>query len=46
LNCHGSESELMPEVNSLIAQKYPDDKATGYRTGDLRGAVSIKKAIE
>jgi hypothetical protein len=46
LNCHGNESDMMPEVNKLITQKYPDDEATGYKTGDLRGAVSIKTAIE
>lgn len=46
LNCHGNESQMMPEVINLITQKYPEDKATGYKTGDLRGAISIKKAIE
>ena len=46
LNCHGNESDMMPEVNKLITQKYPDDEAKGYKTGDLRGAVSIKTAIE
>jgi hypothetical protein len=46
LNCHGNEFDMMPEVNKLITQKYPDDKAKGYKTGDLRGAVSIKTAIE
>jgi len=46
LNCHGGQSEIMPDVENLIAQNYPDDKAVGYKTGDLRGAVSIKKVIE
>jgi hypothetical protein len=46
LNCHGNESDMIPEVNKLITQKYPDDEAKGYKTGDLRGAVSIKTAIE
>jgi hypothetical protein len=46
LNCHGSQTEIMPDVKNLIAQNYPDDKAIGYKTGDLRGAVSIKKVIE
>jgi len=46
LNCHGSENEIMPEVKQLISQSYPDDKAVGYKIGDLRGAVSLKKAIE
>ncbi|MCW8802940.1 MAG: DUF3365 domain-containing protein [Ignavibacteriaceae bacterium] len=46
LNCHGSENNMMPEVKGLIAQTYPNDKAVGYNIGDLRGAVSLKKAIE
>jgi hypothetical protein len=46
LNCHGSETEIMPEVKQLIAQEYSNDKAVGYKIGDLRGAVSLKKVIE
>ncbi len=46
LNCHGSQTEIMPDVRNLIAQNYPDDKAFEYKLGDLRGAVSIKQAIE
>jgi hypothetical protein len=45
LNCHGSETEIMPAVKNLISQKYSNDKAVGYLIGDLRGAVSLKKAI-
>jgi hypothetical protein len=46
LNCHGSRTDIMPDVKNLIAQNYPGDKAIGYKMGDLRGAVSIKKVIE
>jgi hypothetical protein len=46
LNCHGSQTEMMPEVRNLITQNYPGDKAIGYKMGDLRGAVSIKKVVE
>ena len=46
LNCHGGENDMMPEVKELIVQTYPNDKALGYNIGDLRGAVSLKKAIE
>jgi len=46
LNCHGSETDIMPEVKQLISLEYADDKAFGYMIGDFRGAVSIKKAIE
>jgi hypothetical protein len=46
LNCHGSETDIMPEVKQLIAQEYTNDKAVGYKIADLRGAVSLKKVIE
>jgi hypothetical protein len=46
LNCHGGENDIMPEVKQLIAQEYSNDKAVGYKIGELRGAVSLKKVIE
>jgi hypothetical protein len=46
LNCHGNQTEMMPDVKNLITQNYPDDKAVGYKSGDLRGAVSLKKVVE
>lgn len=47
LNCHGDPAtNMMGDVKELIAQQYPDDKAVGYSIGDLRGAVSVKKAME
>jgi hypothetical protein len=45
LKCHGNEDKISTEVKDLIAKKYPDDKAVGYKNGDLRGAISIKKLI-
>lgn len=35
--CHGSE--IAPELAEAIAQRYPGDLATGFATGDLRGAI-------
>jgi hypothetical protein len=29
------------EVAALIRERYPQDRATGYAEGDLRGAVSV-----
>jgi len=46
LNCHGSETDIIPEVKQLIAQEYIGDKAVGYKIGDFRGAVSLKKVIQ
>ena len=43
LKCHGSD--ISPEVSNIIKANYPNDKATGYREGDLRGVIvaEIKK---
>jgi methyl-accepting chemotaxis protein len=37
LGCH-SDPASVPE---FIREKYPNDLATGYREGDLRGAISV-----
>ncbi len=43
LKCHGDKSvEIDPLALKLIAQKYPKDKATGYKMGELRGMWKIK----
>ena len=42
LVCHGSPSEIPPEVAEGLRDKYPDDPATGYKLGDLRGIVSVR----
>jgi hypothetical protein len=39
LTCHGSL--LAEEVKAAIEQRYPDDQATGFTVGDLRGAFII-----
>jgi hypothetical protein len=46
LKCHGNEEKISAEVKDLISKRYPDDKAVGYKNGDLRGALSIKKLID
>lgn len=43
VNCHGSE--LAPEVKAALAELYPQDQATGFKVGDLRGAFSLQKAL-
>ncbi len=40
--CHGVVGEtLTVENQAIIAAKYPEDKATGYQAGDLRGLWHI-----
>ena len=41
LACHGSPAEISDEVRGVLGERYPDDQATGYRLGDLRGIVSV-----
>jgi len=42
LNCHGAEEQLSPELNQVLAEKYPNDEATGYSLGDFRGVIRVK----
>ena len=44
LACHGSE--LKPEVSAKIKELYPQDQATGFAAGDMRGAFTVKKALQ
>ncbi len=44
LNCHGSD--LQPEVTARLAELYPDDRATGFEVGDLRGAFTFSKRLD
>ncbi|WP_052746101.1 Tll0287-like domain-containing protein [Sulfurovum lithotrophicum] len=43
LKCHGSN--LSPKISDAIKTAYPNDKATGFKEGDLRGVIvaEIKK---
>jgi len=42
LACHGDPATFDPEVRAVLAKRYPEDRATGYAVGDLRGAVSVR----
>jgi hypothetical protein len=39
LQCHGEN--IAPAVAIKLAELYPDDQATGYREGDIRGAFVV-----
>jgi len=38
LNCHGDASQFPVELRNKLNELYPEDQATGYKLGDLRGA--------
>ena len=43
-NCHGTEID--PDLAAAIRAKYPQDRATGFKIGELRGAFTLSKALE
>jgi hypothetical protein len=43
LLCHGET--LSDEVRNTLEAYYPDDQATGYSIGQVRGAISLAKAL-
>lgn len=43
VGCHGASDRLALGVKERLHELYPDDKAIGYRPGEVRGAITIKK---
>lgn len=43
LTCHGKG--LSDEVQETLHQYYPDDWATGYSLGEVRGAISLSRPL-
>jgi hypothetical protein len=44
LKCHGSN--IAEPVQASLNELYPEDQATGFSLGDIRGAFTIHKTIE
>ena len=42
LACHGPTDAFAPELQIELAVHYPDDQATGFAAGDVRGAFVVK----
>ncbi len=43
LACHGSK--IKPQVIEALDKLYPQDKARGYKAGDIRGAFTISQPM-
>jgi hypothetical protein len=39
--CHGKVDSMAPEVRAALKEKFPDDQATGYSIGQLRGLIRV-----
>ena len=46
LRCHGPADDIDPSIRAQIAAQYPDDAATGYAVGELRGAMWAEVPVE
>lgn len=44
LNCHGPN--VKPKVRQKLAELYPEDQATGFAKGTLRGAFTLSKPLD
>ena len=44
LACHGEAVDL--NVKNRLAKLYPEDQATGYRAGDIRGAFVVTQTLD
>ncbi len=44
LACHGSD--VKPDVKAEISKLYPADTATGFKAGELRGAISVLQKVQ
>lgn len=45
LSCHGPTDQLSPAVKAALGEHYPNDRATGYSVGQIRGAISVRKPL-
>jgi len=43
--CHGAADKLSPAVTTKLKALYPDDRATGYAVGDIRGAMTLRRPV-
>lgn len=45
LECHGPRDGLDAAVRERLDEHYPQDRATGYREGEIRGAIVARKPL-
>lgn len=43
LMCHGPEDQIAPVISKQLTKLYPNDQATGFQEGELRGWFWIEK---
>lgn len=44
-SCHGATDNFSADLKEALHKDYPHDRATGYVTGEVRGALSVKRPL-
>ncbi|GAB4116611.1 MAG: DUF3365 domain-containing protein [Acidobacteriota bacterium] len=42
LTCHGAPEQMPETLKAAIRERYPEDRAVGYKEGDFRGAIRVE----
>jgi hypothetical protein len=45
LKCHGPVEGMAAGLSAKLAESYPQDQATGYAKGQIRGALTVKRPL-
>ncbi|MDO9073019.1 MAG: DUF3365 domain-containing protein [Rubrivivax sp.] len=45
MNCHGTPDRVTDAVTARLKSLYPDDRAVGYRVGEIRGAMTLVRSV-
>ncbi|HPR08106.1 MAG TPA: DUF3365 domain-containing protein [Denitromonas sp.] len=45
LSCHGDPANIAPDLKAELDKSYPQDHATGYAKGQIRGALTIERPL-
>lgn len=45
VQCHGTTDKVPAGVQARLKELYPEDKATGFSVGAIRGAITIRKPL-
>jgi hypothetical protein len=44
LTCHGAPEQMPETLKAAIRERYPEDRAVGYKEGEFRGAIRVEFA--
>ncbi len=45
LSCHGDKQTMSEDLVNALEKTYPNDLATGYQVGQIRGAFSVEQTL-